>query len=133
MVFRDVCLSPFIGFILGSVFIIELCQFRYPADYTQSFMFCLPYFLKFIVIILVVALILTALTAIYDKIRNNPFEKDDLLMSFASIFIAMMVGLLLATFYWYYRLTYDFQSLPEDLRLMVNSTDISMLYALSGI
>ena len=83
MVFRDVCLSPFIGFILGSVFIIELCQFRYPADYTQSFMFCLPYFLKFIVIILVVALILTALTAIYDKIRNNPFDKDDLLMSFA--------------------------------------------------
>ena len=124
---KSVCLYPFLGFIVGSAFTIEMFKYRYPDDLFQTMMFGIPIVLKYILILIAVGLILTALAAIYHKIKNEKFVFSDKVEFFMTCFFAMCIGFLLAGVYWGFRLTYDLQSLPEELRQMVNSTDISVL------
>ena len=130
---KSVCLYPFIGFIIGSDFSIELFKYRYTDDFFQNMMFGIPIVLKYILILIAVGLILTALAAIYYKIKNEKFVFTEKAEFFMTCFFAMAIGFLLAGVYWGFRLTYDLQSLPDELRQMVNSTDISVLKALMSI
>ena len=130
MAWYSLCLSPAIGGVIGAACIMDVLRYQYPQDmsWSDGFMFSSHILLKYLLILVVISLIITALLTIYYKIKkDNSFE---ILECFFSCCMGMAVGAFLVGAVYGYHLTANYQYLPNQTKEFINSTPISLIQTL---